>query len=94
MLGLVLALSVLVRLDLPEVVIFVDAGTRVENPEAFAASAACPALTGQGVPLPVPFVIQWFKRQGEGNGEVPDTSRRMTGLLTQCTVPVAQGPST
>ncbi len=70
------------------------AGTRVENPEAFAASAACPALTGQAVPLPVPFVIQWFKRQGEGNGEVPDTSRRLTGLLTQCTLPVAQGPPT
>ena len=58
------------------------------------AKEACSALTGQGVPLPVPFAIQWFKRQGEGNGEVPDSSRRMTGLLTECTGPVTQRGST
>src|SRR5262249_60092004 len=90
MLGLVLAVSVLLHLDMPDVVIFVDAGTRVENPEAFAAREACTALRQQGVPLPVPFTIQWFKRQGEGPGEVPDASRRVTGLLSKCAGPVAQ----
>jgi hypothetical protein len=83
-LGLLLALNLLLRLDPPEVVVYVDPGTRVEDPAAFAAREACPALTAQGVPLPVPFAIQWFRRHGEGNVLVPDPSRRVTGMLTGC----------
>jgi hypothetical protein len=88
-LGLLLALNLLLRLDPPEVVIYVDPGTRVEDPAAFAAREACTTLTAQGVPLPVPFAIQWFKRQGEGHALIPDSPRRVSGMLMACGSPLA-----
>jgi hypothetical protein len=89
MLIALLAANVLLRFDPAEVMIFVEASVRVDDPAAFAAEQACPSLIAENVPLPVPFRLQWFKRQGEGRGEIPDTAHRVTGMVTECAVRAA-----
>jgi hypothetical protein len=89
LLMVILAANVLFHFDPPEVLIFVDPSVRVEDPVAFAAEQACPSLLAEKIPLPVPFHLQWFKPQGEGRGEIPDPSHRVTGMVTECAVRAA-----
>jgi hypothetical protein len=79
-----LAVSVLLHLNPPDVVIYTDAGVKLESSDRLAADAACPYLRAAGVPLPVPYVIQPLKSTGEGGGQVPDPSARVSGLLRSC----------
>jgi hypothetical protein len=79
-----LAASVLLHVSPPDVVIYTDAGVKIESPDRLAADSACPFLRASGVPLPVPYVIQPLKSNGEGGGQIPDPARRVSGLLRSC----------
>jgi len=80
----VLAVSVLLRLNPPDLLIYPDAGERIESPDRLVADSACSYIRAVGVPLPVPYVIQPFKSNGEGAGQVPDPSKRVSGMLSSC----------
>jgi hypothetical protein len=80
----VLAATVLLRLNPPDVLIYPEAGERIEAPDQWAAASACSYLRSVGVPLPVPYAIQPFKSAGEGKAQVPDPTRRVTGMLNSC----------
>jgi hypothetical protein len=80
----VLAASVLLYLNPPDLVIYTDPGQRIESPDRVAAESACVYLRAAGVPLPIPYVIQSLKSNGEGGGQVPDPSRRVSGMLSAC----------
>ena len=77
-----IATTVLLRLDPADLVIYPDGRPGLEAPDTLADQAACPYLRTSQVPLPVPYVIQLFKSNGEGGGESPDPSRRVSGMLT------------
>ena len=79
-----LAVSVLLHLDPPDVMIYVDRGVKIESPDRLAADSACKYLRAVGVPLPVPYVIQPLKSNGEGGSQVPDPSKRVSGMLLSC----------
>jgi hypothetical protein len=79
-----IAVSVLLHLSPPDVVIYTDPGVTLESPDRVAADAACSYLRAAGVPLPVPYVIQPFKSNGEGGGQIPDPSSRVSGMLRSC----------
>jgi hypothetical protein len=79
-----LAATVLLHLNPPDVVIYTDAAVKIESPDRLAADSACPFLRASGVPLPVPYVIQPLKANGEGGGQIPDPPRRVSGLLRTC----------
>jgi hypothetical protein len=80
----VLAASVLLYLNPPDLVIYLDQGQRIESPDRIAAESACGHLRAVGVPLPVPYVIMPLKSNGEGGAQVPDPSRRVSGMLSSC----------
>jgi hypothetical protein len=80
----VLAVSVLLYLNPPDLLIYPDAGERFESPDRLAAESACKYIRAAGVPLPVPYVILPLKSNGEGGGQVPDPSRRVSGMLSSC----------
>jgi hypothetical protein len=80
----VLAASVLLYLNPPDLVIYPDPGQRIESPDRMAAELACGQLRAAGVPLPVPYVILPLKSTGEGGGQIPDPSRRVSGMLSSC----------
>jgi hypothetical protein len=80
----VLAASVLLYLNPPDLVIYTDPGQRIESPDRTAAESACGQLRAAGVPLPVPYVIQPLRSNGEGGGQVPDPSKRLSGMLSSC----------
>jgi hypothetical protein len=80
----VFAVTVLLRLNPPDVLIYPESGERIESPDRLAAESACSYLRAVGVPLPVPYAIQPFKAAGEGRSQVPDTARRVSGMLNSC----------
>ena len=85
MLAVVLiAATVLLRLDPAELVIYPDTRQGLEAPDTLVAEAACPYLRSSQVPLPVPYIIQLFKSNGEGGGESPDPSKHVSGMLKAC----------
>ena len=85
MLAVVLiAATVLLRLDPAELVIYPDTRQGLEAPDTLVAEAACPYLRSTQVPLPVPYVIQLFKSSGEGGAESPDPSKHVSGMLRAC----------
>jgi hypothetical protein len=79
-----LAVSVLLHLSPPDVVIYTDQSVKIESSDRLAAASACSYLRAAGVPLPVPYVIQPLRSNGEGGGQVPDPSRRLSGMLMSC----------
>jgi hypothetical protein len=72
-----LAVSVLLHLNPPDVVIYTDQSVKIESSDRLAAASACSYLRAAGVPLPL-------RSNGEGGGQVPDPSRRVSGMLTSC----------
>ena len=81
----VLAVSVLLYLNPPDLVIYLDQGEadRVSRPDGRGVGVQV-HLRAAGVPLPVPYVIMPLKSSGEGGGQVPDPSRRVSGMLSSC----------
>jgi hypothetical protein len=88
----VLVVSVLVRFDPPEVLVYVDTPYDGNDVADMVAHEACPFLRTDGVPLPVPFEVRWLRKVGESQRYVPDAGSRVRGVLTVC--PDATPPST
>jgi hypothetical protein len=80
----VLVASVMLRLDPPLAILYLDAQDSVESAVDVVAREACPHLRVDRVPLPIPFEIRWLRKDGESARYVPDPARRVTGLLTSC----------
>jgi len=80
----VLVLSILLSFDPPQVLVYVDAEDGVNGVADIAAREACPYLHAEGVPLPVPFEVRWLRQAGESRRYVPDSGRRVLGLVTSC----------
>jgi hypothetical protein len=77
-----LVTTVMLQLDPPALVVYLDA----EDPPADAAhvaKVACPSLRTEGVPLPVPYTVRRLHKVGEAQRYVP-TPQAVTGLLTNC----------
>jgi hypothetical protein len=81
---LVLVLSILLSFDPPQVLVYVDAEDGVNGVADIVAREACPYLHAEGVPLPVPFEVRWLRQAGESRRYVPDSGRRVLGLVTSC----------
>jgi hypothetical protein len=82
--GYLLAVSVLLVLDPPQIHLYVDPQEQVNGVVETVTREACPYLRVQGVPLPVPFEVHWFRKDGESERYVPDPGRRVEGILTTC----------
>jgi hypothetical protein len=80
----VLAVSVLLYLNPPDLLVYPDPGERFESPDRLVVESACKYIRAAGVPLPVPYVILPLKSNGEGGGQVPDPSKRISGMLSSC----------
>jgi hypothetical protein len=80
----VLAVSVLLYLNPPDLLVYPDPGERFESPDRLVEESACKYIRAAGVPLPVPYVILPLKSNGEGGGQVPDPSKRISGMLSSC----------
>jgi hypothetical protein len=83
----VLAVSVLLGFDPPHILVYLDPQDGVNGVAETVAREACPYLRAEEVPLPVPFEVRWFRKDGESRRYVPDPGRRVTGLLTTCPEP-------
>ena len=80
---LVLALSILVRYDTMEILVYVEPGGDVQTAAEFVAHA-CDVAHSLDLALPTPYRIQWRKELANG-AVLPDASKVMTGMLTSTT---------
>jgi hypothetical protein len=80
----VLLVSILLGFDPPQVLVHLDPQDAMNGVEEAVARASCPYLRAEGMPLPVPFEVRWFRREGESQRYVPDSGRRVRGLVTSC----------
>ena len=76
----VLALSILVRYDTMEILVYVEPGSEV-RPAAEAVADACNVAHSMDLALPTPYRIQWRKELPNG-AVLPDDSKVLTGMLT------------
>ena len=80
----VLLVSVLLGFDPPQVLVHLDPQDAMDGVAEMVARESCPYLRAEGMPLPVPFEVRWFRRAGESQRYVPDSGRRVLGLVTSC----------
>jgi hypothetical protein len=86
-----LAASVVMYLDPPGLTVYVDARpAAATDPTALVTEAACPYLTSNGVPTPVPYTLRLLKKASEGERWVPDGVPLATGLVSKC--PASRNP--
>jgi hypothetical protein len=81
---LVLGISVLLRLDPVEVVVYLDGAPGAASLDAIVAEAACRYIQAEEVPLPLPYTVRVIKRAGESQRFVPQAAPIATGLITKC----------
>ena len=79
-----LGASVLLRLDPVELVVYFDAPPPATSVNEIVAEVACPYIGAQQVPLPVPYTVRVFQREGESPRYVPQYSPIAKGLLSKC----------
>ena len=77
---LVLAVSILVRYDTMELLVYVEPGGKTQSAADFVAHA-CDVAHSLDLALPTPYRIQWGKQLPNG-AVLPDESKVMTGMLT------------
>jgi hypothetical protein len=82
-----LAVSVLLGFDPPQILVYVDPQDHVNGVAETVAREACTYLRAEGVPLPVPFEVRWFRKDGESQRYVPARERRVGGVLISCPEP-------
>lgn len=81
---LALGISVLLRLDPVEVVVYLDGAPGTASLDAVVTEAACHYILAEEVPLPLPYTVRMIKRAGESQRFVPQPSPIATGLITRC----------
>jgi hypothetical protein len=75
-----LTLSILVRYDTMEILVYIDPGPQTKTiAEAFA--DVCGVARAMDLALPTPYRIQWRKELPNG-AILPDESRTISGMLT------------
>jgi hypothetical protein len=96
---LALGISVLLRLDPAEVVVYLDGPPGTASIDAIVTEAACPYIRAEEVPLPVPYTVRVLKRAGESLRFTAQSAPIATGLLSWCqgamsALPARSGPGT
>jgi hypothetical protein len=81
---LVLGVSVLLRLDPVELVVYLDSAPKGTPTDTVVMEAACQYILAEAVPLPVPYTVRVFQRSGEGQRFVPENLPIARGLLSKC----------
>jgi hypothetical protein len=81
---LALGVSVLLRLDPVEVIVYLDGAPATASLDAIVTEAACRYILAEEVPLPLPYTVRVIKRAGESQRFVPQSSAIATGLITRC----------
>jgi hypothetical protein len=79
-----LGISVLLRLDPVEVVVYLDGVPDARSINAIVTEAACPYIQAEEVPLPLPYTVRVIKRAGESQRFLPESSPIASGLITKC----------
>jgi hypothetical protein len=80
LLTVLLAMSVLVRYDTMEILVYVEPGAEVQTAAEFVAGA-CDVAHSLELALPTPYRIQWRKELPNG-AVLPDDSKVQSGMLT------------
>jgi hypothetical protein len=83
---LALGISVLLRLDPVEVVVYLDGTPGTASVDAIVTKAACRYIQAEEVPLPLPYTVRLIKRAGESQRFLPEPSPIAKGLITRCEV--------
>ena len=83
---LALGVSVLLRLEPVEVVVYLDRMVETKLIHAIVTEAACRYVQAEEVPLPVPYTVRVLNRAGESQRFVPQPMPIATGLITRCEV--------
>jgi len=81
---LALGISVLLRFEPVEVVVYLDGIPEARSINAIVTEAACRYIQAAEVPLPLPYTVRVIKRAGESQRFVPESSPIADGLITRC----------
>ena len=81
---LALAATVLTSYDPVELVIYLDTPPGENSIDVIVAEAACPYITADQLPLPVPYTVRVLQKSGESQRYVPAPSPTAKGLLSKC----------
>jgi hypothetical protein len=94
---LAIGVSVLLRLEPVEVVVYLDGAPGPASIDAIVTEAACRYIRAEEVPLPLPYTVRVLKRAGESLRFTPQPAPIATGLLSWCpgavsALPALSGP--
>ena len=90
---LAIGVSVLLRLEPVEVVVYLGGAPGPASIDAIVTEAACRYIRAEEVPLPLPYTVRVLKRAGESLRFTPQPAPIATGLLSWCPGAVSALPA-